>query len=170
MTSGKNRAMKTPSLLNQGSLPSIPGISRTKYTQAPHESYPKILSYRRDQAPFADSPRAFQESLRPIAKVQGRSSGVPKGGDHFFPPMDLSTRKGEYFRRITCIKRCASVLRKEKSVASFVVSFAFPCENIFFRHPDARHSACTIPTWPLFFWGGGPLKHLCNLEAGYGGV
>ncbi len=156
MTSGKNRAMKTPSLLNQGSLPSIPGISRTKYTQAPHESYPKILSYRRDQAPFADSPRAFQESLRPIAKVQGRSSGVPKGGDHFFPPMDLSTRKGEYFRRITYIKQGDLILRKENLWHRSLSALPYHAKTIFFVIPMLGILPAPSPHGPFFFGGGDP--------------
>ncbi len=35
------------------------------------------------------------------------------------------------------------------------------------NHPGCWAFGVHHPTWPLFFVGGGPLTHLCDLEAGY---
>ncbi len=64
-------------------------------------------------------------------------------------------------------KRLMLLLKLGKRM-TFFVGLKFLMINFFFVIPGARHSACTIPTWPLL-GGRGPLEHLCNLEAGYEG-
>ncbi len=79
-------------------------------------------------------------------------------GDTF--PACIMTREGTFYLER---KSQEGPLSPKCTVQFFWYSRIF-----FFVIPSARHSACTIPTWPLL--GRGPLKHLCNLEVGYWGV